>query len=125
MSSYLNKSYLHKDEIRTSLRLLVKRYITDCEDCEEMSPEFINLIKHNFLAEYVVYDKEAKMVEIGIEDSDSNSVYPELKVYQFSLDSAEDWVTNSCKEENGDLEFYGKLLNKNEIFNSSDVVLFQ
>ncbi|MDT0641646.1 hypothetical protein RM553_02265 [Zunongwangia sp. F363] len=118
-------SYLNKDEIAASLKVLIKQYVKDCEDCGKLSPEFINLIKHNFLAEYVVYDKEAKTVEIGIEVSDTKSVYPEIKVYQFSLKSAEDWVAKSCKEENSDLEFYGKLLNKNDILNSSDVVLLQ
>ncbi|WP_373056625.1 hypothetical protein [Zunongwangia sp. H14] len=118
-------SYLNKDEIAASLKVLVKQYVEDCENCGQLSSEFINLIKHNFLAEYVVYDKEAKKVEVGIEVPDSTSVYPELKVYQFSLNSAEEWVANSCKEESSDLEFYGRLLNNNKVTNSADVVLLQ
>jgi hypothetical protein len=46
-------SYLNTNEIRLSLRQLVKQYIEECETCQELPEEFISLIKHNFLAKYV------------------------------------------------------------------------
>ncbi len=51
-------SYLNTNEIRLSLRQLVKQYVEECESCQEAPDEFISLIKHNFLAKYVYYNKK-------------------------------------------------------------------
>ncbi|PRX44836.1 hypothetical protein [Salegentibacter salegens] len=116
-------SYLNTNEIRVSLKQLVKQYVDECETCQELPDEFISLIKHNFLAKYVYYNKQKKQIEIGIDESDSPDTYPEIKVYKIPVNKAVKWLDGSFREQQNDLEFYGKLLNRNEIFNSSDVVL--
>ncbi|WP_037315894.1 hypothetical protein [Salegentibacter sp. Hel_I_6] len=121
MASYLNT--LSTNEIRVSLRQLVKQYVEECETCQALPEEFISLIKHNFLAKYVYYNKAKRQIEIGIDESESPETYPEIKVYKIPVDKASKWLDKSFKSQQNDLEFYGKLLNRNEIFNSSDVVL--
>jgi hypothetical protein len=116
-------SYLNTNEIRLSLRQLVKQYVEQCETRQELTQEFISLIKHNFLAKYVYYNKQKKQIEIGIDESKSSESYPEIKVYKFPVSKAAKWVDKSFKNNSSDLEFYGKLLNRNDIFNSSDVIL--
>ncbi|HKL35928.1 MAG TPA: hypothetical protein VJ899_06535 [Salegentibacter sp.] len=116
-------SYLNTNEIRLSLRHLVKQYIEECETCQEAPEEFISLIKHNFLAKYVYYNKKKKQIEIGIDESESPDTYPEIKVYKFPVNKATKWLDESFKDQKSDLEFYGKLLNKNDIYNSSEIVL--
>jgi hypothetical protein len=116
-------SYLNTNEIRLGLRQLVKQYIEECETCQELPEDFISLIKHNFLAKYVYYNKQKKQIEIGIDESDSPDTYPEIKVYKIPVIKASKWLDKSFRDQQGDLEFYGKLLNRNEIFNSPDVVL--
>lgn len=117
------KTYSNKNQIRLSLQQLVAQYVEECEACEELSEEFISLIKHNFLAKYVVYNKEEKQIEIGIDKTDSHQAYPEIEVYKIPVKKAAKWLDKSFKDQRNDLEFYGKLLNKNEIFNSSDFIL--
>ncbi|MBZ9728393.1 hypothetical protein LB467_01725 [Salegentibacter sp. JZCK2] len=116
-------SYLNTNEIRLSLRQLVKQYVEHCETCQELPEEFISLIKHNFLAKYVYYNKQKKQIEIGIDESNSPESYPEIKVYKFPVSKAAKWLDKSFKDSQSDLVFYGRLLNRNEIFNSSDVIL--
>ena len=116
-------SYLNTNEIRLSLRQLIKQYVEQCETCQELPEEFISLIKHNFLAKYVYFNKQKQQIEIGIDESTSEDSYPEIKVYKFPVSKATKWMDKSFKSDQCDLEFYGKLLNRNDIFNSSDVVL--
>ncbi|TDN94953.1 hypothetical protein DET49_10319 [Salegentibacter sp. 24] len=116
-------SYLNSNEIRLSLRQLVKQYVEECETCQELPEEFVSLIKHNFLAKYVYYNKQKKQIEIGIDASESPETYPEIKVYKIPVNKATKWLEKSFKDQQSDLEFYGRLLNRNAIFNSSDVVL--
>ena len=116
-------SYLNTNEIRLSLRQLVKQYVEECESCQEAPEEFISLIKHNFLAKYVYYNKKKQQIEIGIDESESPDTYPEIKVYKFPINKAGKWLDNSFKDQQSDLEFYGKLLNRNDSFNSSEIVL--
>jgi len=116
-------SYLNTNEIRVSLQQLVKQYVEECETCQELPDEFISLIKHNFLAKYVYYNKQKKQIEIGIDESESPDTYPEIKVYKIPVNKACKWLDRSFRNQQSDLEFYGKLLNRNEIFNSSEVVL--
>lgn len=116
-------SYLSTNEIRVSLKQLVKQYVNECETRQELSEEFISLIKHNFIAKYVYLNKPKKQIEIGIDESESPETYPEIKVYKFPIDKATKWLDKSFRDQQSDLEFYGRLLNRNEILNSSDVVI--
>lgn len=116
-------SYLNTDEIRLSLQQLVKQYVEECESCKEIPDEFVSLIKHNFCAKFVYYNKEKKQIEVGVEASESPDTYPEIKIYKIPVKKAIKWLDKSFKHQKNDLEFYGKLLNRNDTFNSSEIVL--
>ena len=53
-------SYLRTEEIKTSLRVLVNQYIEECRDCDKIPQDFIDLLRHNFLAKFVFYNKNDK-----------------------------------------------------------------
>lgn len=118
-------SYLNSNEIKTSLQVLVQQYIEECENCHQLPQDFIDLIKHNFLAKFVCYNKQEKQIEIGVEDQDSDAPYPEIKTYKFPVNKATQWLDKSFKQDKCDLEFYGKLLNRNELISSSEVILMK
>lgn len=116
-------SYLNETEIQASLKVLVQQYVEECENCNSLPKEFIELIKHNFLAKFVYYNCNEKQIEIGVDESYSPETYPEIKVYTFPVSKAAEWLDKSFKNEKGDLEFYGKLLNRKELFSASDMAL--
>lgn len=106
-----------------SLRMLVNQYVEECEKRNSLPKEFVELIKHNFLAKFVYYNSKEKQIEIGVDESYSPETYPQIKVYKFPVKKAAEWLDKSFRNNRGDLEFYGKLLNRNEILTSSDLVL--
>lgn len=116
-------SYLRTEEIKTSLRVLVNQYIEECRNCDKIPQDFIDLLRHNFLAKFVFYNKNDKTIEIGINKGSSPEGYPNIKVFSFPVNKAVEWLDESFKSETNDLEFYGKLLNRNEIISSSELVL--
>ena len=116
-------TYLNDREIRVSLKKLVQQYVEECETCKEMPEEFISLIKHNFLAKFVYYNKQEKQIEIGIDESESPNTYPKIKVFKFPVKKAVKWLDKSFKDNKNDLEFYGKLLKRNSELDASEVVL--
>lgn len=117
-------TYYKPAEIKASMKKLVDVYLDDCIKCEVPSEDFIDLIKHNFLAKYVCYNHKSKTLEIGIEDnSKDDEFYPEIKVYKFPLNKNRKWIEKSFKDNMNDLMFYGKLLNRNKMNNKAEVVL--
>lgn len=117
-------AYFNHWELKNSLRYLIKEYIAECKKGNELSQHCIDLIKHNFLAEYVVYNKSSKTIEVGIDSSNNTSVYPDIKTYIFKLEEVEKKLNDSFRKKSQDLEFYGKLVNKANGINSSSVVVF-
>ncbi|MDN3596731.1 hypothetical protein [Zunongwangia endophytica] len=115
-------SYLRTEEVKTSLRVLVNQYIEECKNCEVIPQDFIDLLRHNFLAKFVFYNKADKKIEIGINQGSEPSGYPNIKVFSFPVNDT-DWLDKSFKSDKNDLEFYGKLLNRNEVISSSELVL--
>lgn len=107
-------SYYNKLEIETAMKHVVAEYLKECIECEELSEDFVDLIKYNFLAKYVSLDKTKRIIEIGIEDTSTPiSHYPVIKIFSFPLDEFENkWLDRSFKNEREDLTFYGKLLNR-------------
>ena len=95
---------------------LAKNCLKDCIRDNKPSEDFINLIKHNFLAKFVYYNKLDRSVEIGVEESSASSTYPEIKVFVYNLTSEIDWLEKSFKTGKTNLEFYGKLLNRRSSF---------
>jgi len=109
-------TYYNQEEIQIAMKVLAKNCLKDCLRENKLSEEFINLIKHNFLAKFVYYNKLDRSVEIGVEESSVSSTYPEIKVFVYNLTSEIDWLENSFKTGKTNLEFYGKLLNRRRSF---------
>lgn len=118
-------AYFNTDELKTAMTNLIKQYINNCEECDELSQDCIDLIRHNFLAEYAVYNAANKSIEVGIDVSNVNAEYPELEVYTIPLKDAQIRISNSFRQNDEDLEFYGKLLNKQKGIGTSSVVLMR
>ncbi|MCL6218095.1 hypothetical protein [Zunongwangia pacifica] len=116
-------SYLKTEEIKTSLRVLVNQYIEECRDCDKIPQDFIDLLRHNFLAKFVFYNKNDKTIEIGINQGSLPEGYPNIKVFTFPVNKAVEWLDESFKSNSNDLEFYGKLLNRNDSISPSELVL--
>ncbi len=117
-------TYYKQAEIKASMKKLVNGYLDDCIKCEELSPDFIDLLKHNFLAKFVCYNKLAQTIEIGIEDnSKEEDFYPEIMVYKYKLNSNRKWLERSFKDGSNDLAFYGKLLNRSKMNQEAEIVL--
>lgn len=115
--------YIKVGEIQSSLGILVSEYVQDCIRNQKLSHELIELIRHNFLAKYVYFDKQKMTVEIGIHESEERrDYYPKMKVYTFPLDTATEWLGSSFKSGKADLEFYGRLLNNNRNQHQKQVV---
>lgn len=117
-------AYFRRDEIEVQMQQLVISYAEECLSQGQINRDFIELIKHNFLAKYVLYDPKKKVVEIGINESGgSKGLYPNIKVHHFSIDKVQSWVGKSFKYSKGDLEFYGKLLAGNTSLRKPEVMV--
>jgi len=117
-------AYFNTNQLKLTMKELVKIYMSDCENCDELSQDCMELLKHNFQAEFAVYNKQTKSIEIGInKNEDDFSGYPEIEIYTFPVNEIGKKIDHSFKHNQEDLEFYGKLINKNEGLGSSAVVL--
>ena len=117
-------TYYKQAEIKASMKKLVDVYLADCKKSEVLSPDFIDLLKYNFLAKFVCYNESTQTIEIGIEDNSGNDdFYPQINVYKYKLNSSKKWLKPSFKEGLNDLTFYGKLLNRSKMNREADVVL--
>tara|TARA_R100000935_G_scaffold43351_1_gene65722 strand:- start:86 stop:454 length:369 start_codon:yes stop_codon:yes gene_type:complete len=114
-------TYYNKYEIETAMKGIAADYLKNCIECEELSEDFVDLIKYNFLAKYVSLDKSKRIIEIGVEDTTAlSSHYPVINIFSFPLDELENkWLDNSFKNEKEDLTFYGKLLNRKKYNHSN------
>ena len=118
-------AYFNSNQLRASLKELVKMYISECKECETLSQDCVDLLRHNFLAEYVVYNKAKRTIEIGISKSDKFDGYPDIEVYTFPLEEVGKKVDHSFKNNHEDLEFYGKLIGRRRGIGSNSVVLME
>lgn len=117
-------TYIRKSEVKASLSQFVQRSIEEGILVGKLPQEFIDLIKHNFCAKFVHYNKYKKTIEIGIKETKNPSLYPVIKVYSYPVNEAAKILQDSYKENDGDLEFYGTILNRSGGFSSSQVVVF-
>lgn len=115
-------TYYKQTEIKASMKVLVDEYLKECKTCDVLPEDFVDLIKHNFLAKYVCYNKDTKTIEIGVENSSSEGYYPEIKVHKFPINSDASWMERSFRSSKNDLSFYGKLLNR-QFSKDAEVVL--
>jgi hypothetical protein len=109
-------TYYNQEEIKIAVNGLAKKCLKECLLENKPSEDFINLIKYNFLAKFVYYNKADRSVEIGVEESSLGSTYPEIKVFVYHLTSGIDWLEKSFKTGKTNLEFYGKLLNRSRSY---------
>ncbi|HSP41040.1 MAG TPA: hypothetical protein VLN46_06365 [Gillisia sp.] len=117
-------TYYKQAEIKASMKKLVDSYLNRCLEDGNLCEDLIDLVKHNFLAKYVCYNKNSKTIEIGIEDNTKeDDFYPEIQVYKFPLNKNRKWIERSFKDSMNDLMFYGKLLNRNNMNKEAEVVL--
>ena len=118
-------AYFNSNQLRTSLQELVKTYIAECKECNVLSQDCIDLLRHNFLAEFVIYNKSDNSIEIGMNKSEDFDGYPEIEIYTFPLEDIGKKVDYSFKNNNEDLEFYGKLIGRRKRIGSDSVVLME
>lgn len=116
-------AYYKQTEILAAMNQLVEDYLNECMECGELPDGFVELLKHNFLAKFVCFNEETKTIEIGIEKSSKDALYPEIKIYKYPLNANKRWVQKSFKMGQNDLAFYGRLLNKKKSYNDVEVVV--
>lgn len=118
-------AYFNSNQLRTSLQELMKQFISECKECNELSQDCIDLIRHNFLAEFVVYNKANNSIEVGINHEEKFDGYPEIEVYTFPLEEIGKKVDHSFRHNTEDLEFYGKLIGRRKNLGSNSVVVME
>jgi RNase adaptor protein for sRNA GlmZ degradation len=117
-------AYLTEQEIKTGLQVLVKEHLENCKNCQELSDDFVELIRHTLKAKYAHYNKDTRTIEIGVKQENENSFYKDIKTYSYSLKQAEEELGKSFKNsENQDLQFYGKLINGTRNNPASEVIV--
>lgn len=116
-------AYFNTNQLRASLQDLIKIYIEECKDCNDLSKDCIDLIRHNFMAEFVVYDKVNNRIEVGMNKTDEFDAYPEIEIYTFPLEDIGKKIDYSFKNNDEDLEFYGKIIGRRKGLGSNSVVL--
>lgn len=115
-------TYYKQSELKAAMDQLVEDYMRECEKCDELPDGFVELLKHNFLAKFVCYDKDTKTIEIGVEDNSPDALYPRIRVHKYSLNK-KNWVKKSFRTDRNDLMFYSTLINRNRAGKDADVVL--
>lgn len=116
-------AYFNSNQLRSSMKELVKVYMTECEECNKLSEDCIDLLRHNFQAEFAVFNEANNSIEIGINKTEEFDAYPNIEVYKFPLDQIGKKVDYSFKNNQEDLEFYGKLLGRRKGIGSHSVIL--
>lgn len=103
-------SYQSRSEIQNQLKKLLPYQIEECKSCDKLPEALKNLIKHNFQASFVCYDKKSNTIEVGVEDQDDNTIYPSITVHKFKLEEAVSKLGKTFRNSDADLKFYGKIL---------------
>jgi len=117
-------TYLKEEEIKTLLDELIEKFVEESRITGKLVSDFVELIKHNFYAKYVHFDPASQMVEIGINESkDRTPGYPDIKVYNYDLADAKSWLGKKFQQNTFDLEFYAKLISKDQDTDSEIIVI--
>ncbi|MCM4154829.1 hypothetical protein [Gramella sp. AN32] len=116
-------AYFNSTQLRLSLKEVVADYITECKNCGELNQDCIDLLRHNYLADFVVYNKETRSIEVGINKNELFDGYPEIEIYTFPIEHALKKIDHSFRNNNEDLEFYGRLIGRRKGLGSNSVVV--
>lgn len=103
-------SYQSKNDIQNQVRNLLPYQVEECRKCDELPKALSELIKHNYQAAFVCYDKKSNCIEIGVEEEEDVTAYPEIKVHRIPLEKAVSQLGKSLRNSDPDLKFYGRLL---------------
>ena len=116
-------SYQSRNQIRTELQRMLPYQIEECREGDELPSALHDLIKHNFQASFVCYNKRKNTIEVGVEDQENENSYPKITVHTFGLDEAVSKLNKSFRSSDLDLKFYGKLLAGGSVNKIDEVVL--
>ena len=103
-------SYQSKNDIQNQVVNLLPHQIEECRECDKLPEPLVELIKHNYQATFVCYDKKSNCIEVGIENEKENSPYPEIQVQKIPLKKAVAQLGKTFRSSDSDLKFYGKIL---------------
>lgn len=103
-------TYQSRNQVQADLRRMLPHQIEECRECDELPQTLEQLIKHNFQAKFVCYNKKSNTIEVGVEKQEVVDSYPEITVHKFSLDEAVAKLSNTFRNKEQDLRFYGRLL---------------
>ena len=81
------------------------------------------LIRHNFNAAFVCYDKKSGYIEVGVEEKEDVTSYPEIVVHKFRLSEVAKRLSKTFKDSDVDLRFYARLLANSSHRRVDEVVL--
>lgn len=116
-------SYQSKHDIQNQVRNLLPYQIKECRECDELPQALEELIKHNYQAAFVCYDKKSGCIEVGVEKEEEITAYPEIMVHKIPLEKAVSQLSKSLRTSDLDLKFYGRLLAGGSANKVDDVVL--
>lgn len=103
-------SYQSRNQIELDLHKMLPHQIEECKVCDELPAALEELIKHNFQATFVCYDKKTNTIEVGVKEQEDVTNYPKITVHKFKLEEAISQLDQTFKKSDQDLKFYGKLL---------------
>lgn len=103
-------SYQSKTDIQNQVLNLLPHQIEECRECDQLPASLEEIIRHNYQATFVCYDKQSNSIEVGVENDEENSPYPEIKVYKIPLAKAVARIKKTFRTTDADLKFYGKIL---------------
>ena len=116
-------SYQSKNDIQNQLLNFLPHQIEECRECDELPQALEELIKHNYQATFVCYDKKSNCIEVGVEKEEEITAYPEITVHKIPLEKAVSQLGKSLRSSEQDLKFYGRLLAGGSANRVDDVVL--
>ncbi len=116
-------SYQSRNQIQSELQRMLPHQIEECRECDELPQALEELIKHNFQATFVCYDRKTNTIEVGVEEQEVENRYPDITVHKFKLEEAVSQLKKTFKNSDQDLKFYGKILAGHGVTNRIDDVV--
>ena len=116
-------SYQNRSQIEQELQNLLPHQLKECKECDVVPAALEQLIRHNYNAAFVCYDKKTGNIEIGVEEREDVTSYPEIVVHKFRLSELPKKLRKTFRRSDADLRFYAKLLAQTQYRKVDEVVL--